>query len=62
MRPEDNVMADAIASLGIVSLAPLGEAEDFIRCEDCGRYVRARPTAWQLHQRITCALYQGAEA
>lgn len=40
---------------------PVLEAvEECLRCEACGRLVRARPTAWQLHQKLTCGLYQEA--
>lgn len=46
----------------VETYAPLGEVEDFVRCDDCGRLVRARPTAWQLHQKITCELYRVREA
>lgn len=44
----------------IVLFAPFEYPEEFILCEDCGRYVRARPTAWQLHQDLTCQLYREA--
>jgi hypothetical protein len=42
----------------IIIAAPLGEDEEFIHCEKCDRYVRARPGAWRLHEDLTCELYQ----
>lgn len=49
-----------IATDCIVLAAPLGEIEEFVRCDDCGRLVRARPTAYRLHTKLTCKLYQEA--
>ena len=55
----EEIVAD-IATDCIVLAAPLGEVEEFVLCEECNRLVRARPTAWQLHQKLTCQLYQEA--
>ena len=38
----------------------LGQPEEFLQCEECGRWVRARDTAWQLHRDLTCELYRDA--
>lgn len=42
----------------LIVAAPLGEPEEFITCTECGRLVRARPSAYNLHRDITCWLYQ----
>ena len=44
----------------IIVDAPLGHPEEFIRCENCGRLVRARPSAIALHEGLTCELYRQA--
>lgn len=46
----------------IVLAAPLGEVEEFIRCDRCERLVRARPSAIALHEGLTCELYAQALA
>lgn len=39
----------------------LGQPEEFLRCDECGHYVRARASAWELHLGTTCELRKGCE-
>lgn len=56
----EEIVADQVEGIVIAYDPALGEVEECLRCEQCGRLVRARPTAWQLHQKLTCGLYQEA--
>jgi hypothetical protein len=39
----------------------LGQPEEFLQCEECNHYVRARPEAWELHTSGICELRRGSE-
>ena len=56
----EEIVAEQLEVIVLADLSNLGQVEECLRCEGCGRLVRARPTAWQLHQKLTCKLYQEA--